>query len=87
MKHYTFYFPQYLEPEHEIGHFVKHHQIMKKKKLRLTSFWRSDCYHLIGLVQLGETLREHLDFVGGVRSQDCKFVAGFVTVSVHDDPQ
>lgn len=52
----------------------------------LTSLWCPDGDHLVGLVQLTETLSEHLDVVSGVWFQHGQFVAGLVAVSVHDGP-
>ncbi len=52
----------------------------------LTSLWCPDCDHLVGLMQLAETLSEHLDMVGGVWFQHSQFVAGLVAVSVHNGP-
>lgn len=52
----------------------------------LTSLWCPDCDHLVGLMQLAETLSEHLDVVSGVRFQHSQFVAGLVAVSVHNGP-
>lgn len=52
----------------------------------LTALWCPDCDHLVGLMQLAETLSEHLDVVGCVWFQHGQFVAGLVAVSVHNGP-
>lgn len=52
----------------------------------LTSLWSPDCDHLVGLMQLAETLSEHFDVVGGVWFQHGQFIAGLVAVSVHSGP-
>lgn len=52
----------------------------------LTALWCPDCDHLVGLMQLAETLSEHLHMVGGVWFQHRQFVAGLVAVSVHNGP-
>lgn len=52
----------------------------------LTSLGRPDRDHLVGFVQLAETLSEHLYVIRGVRFQHSQFVAGLVAVSVHTGP-
>lgn len=52
----------------------------------LTSLWCPHWDHLVGLVQLAETLSEHLDMVSGVWFQHGQFVGGLVAVSVHNGP-
>lgn len=52
----------------------------------LTSLWCPDGDDLVGLMQLAETLSEHLDVVSGVGFQHSQFVAGLVAVSVHNGP-
>lgn len=54
--------------------------------LILTSLWCPDCDHFVGLMQLAETLGEHLDVVGGVWFQHGQLVAGLVAMSVHTGP-
>lgn len=52
----------------------------------LTSLWCPDGDHLVGLMQLAQTLSEHFDVVTGVWFQHGQFVAGLVAVSVHNGP-
>ena len=60
--------------------------LVQVDRVILTSLWCPDCDHLVGLVQLAEALSEHLYVVGGVWFQHGQFVAGLVTVGVHDGP-
>lgn len=54
--------------------------------MMLTSLWCPDHNHLVGFVQLAETLSEHLYVIGGVRFQHSQFVAGLVAVGIHTGP-